>query len=217
LFSGIAGMTLQAPATDAHAALLDERRRLRRAARAARASLLPARRRQAQQSVLRHLLRGLCIKPGMRVAAYLAGPGEFDPAPLLAALHRRGVRLLVPRLSRVHPAGMGFAPLAAPLHRNRYGLLQPAAPPSCSLQTVDVVLVPLVAFDATGARLGMGGGFYDRALAFRRRRQHWRGPLLIGVAFAEQRVQRIPVLPWDVHLDAVLTDNGWIWPAENAS
>jgi 5-formyltetrahydrofolate cyclo-ligase len=210
-------MTQPASAEGANAALLDERQRLRRAARAARAALVPAKRHRAQQSALRHLLRGLYLKPGMRVAAYLAGPEEFDPAPLLAAMHRRGVRLLVPRLSRVHPARMGFAPLAAPLLRNRYGLLQPAAPPSCSLQSVDVALVPVVAFDVTGARLGMGGGFYDRALAFRHRRQRWRGPLVIGIAFAEQRVERIPVLPWDVRLDAVLTDNGWIWPAENAS
>jgi 5-formyltetrahydrofolate cyclo-ligase len=198
-------------------ASLEQRAALRRAGRALRRSLDPQQRRFAQHAAVRHLQQLLQRRPALRVAGYLAAPGEFDPALLLAALHRRGARLYVPRLSRVHPAGMGFAPLAPPLRRNRFGLLEPAAQPNMSLQFCDLVLVPLVAFDARGYRLGMGGGFYDRALAFRHRRQRWRGPLLIGVAFGVQQVDRIPDLPWDVRLDAILTDNGWIKSAEDPS
>jgi 5-formyltetrahydrofolate cyclo-ligase len=200
------------PPTDAR---LQQRALLRRAGRALRRSLAPAQRHGAQQAAARHFLRLLRLRSLPRVAGYLAAAGEFDPAPLLAAAHRRGSRVYVPRLSRVHAAGMGFAPLAPPLRRNRYGLLEPAALPSISLQYCSVVLVPLVAFDRRGFRLGMGGGFYDRALAFRHRRPRWRGPLLIGVAFAAQEVARIPDLPWDVRLDAILTDNGWIKPLEH--
>jgi 5-formyltetrahydrofolate cyclo-ligase len=199
------------PPTEAR---LQQRALLRRAGRALRRGLEPAQRRSAQQAAARHFLSLLRLRTLPRVAGYLAAPGEFDPAPLLAAAQRRGARLYVPRLSRVHAAGMGFAPLAPPLRRNRYGLLEPAALPSISLQYCNVVLVPLVAFDRRGCRLGMGGGYYDRALAFRQRRERWRGPLLIGVAFGVQEVAQIPDLPWDVRLDAILTDNGWIKPLE---
>lgn len=206
------------PPTDSLAdAEQQQRALLRRAGRALRRSLPPARRRSAEQQAARHFLRLLQLRPASRVAGYLAAPDEFDPAPLLAAAHRRGSRLHVPRLSRVRAAGMGFTPLAPPLRRNRYGLLEPAAGPSLSLQYFNLVLIPLVAFDRRGFRLGMGGGYYDRALAFRHRRRRWRGPLLIGVAFGAQQVERIPDRSWDVRLDAVLTENGWIKPAESAS
>jgi 5-formyltetrahydrofolate cyclo-ligase len=196
---------------------LRQRAALRRGARALRRALDPSRRRSAEDTAVRHFLALIRLRPGLRVAGYLAAPGEFNPALLLAAARRRGASLYVPRLSRVHAAGMGFAPLAAPMRRNRYGLLEPAAPPRLSLQQCDLVLVPLVAFDRRCVRLGMGGGFYDRALAFRHRRRRWRGPLLIGVAYAEQEVAHIPELRWDVRLDAILTDNGWIRPAEDVS
>ncbi|MEZ5459018.1 MAG: 5-formyltetrahydrofolate cyclo-ligase [Steroidobacteraceae bacterium] len=194
---------------------LRRRAALRREARGRRRALDPALRRGAQDATLRHFVRVMRLQPARRIAGYLAGPDEFDPAPLMAAAHDQGARLFVPRLSRVHPAGMGFAPLAPPLRHNRYGLLEPVAAPCISLLQMDLVLVPLVAFDARGFRLGMGGGFYDRALAYRRRRQHWRGPLLLGLAFGTQQVDRIPELPWDVRLDAILTENGWLKSAED--
>jgi 5-formyltetrahydrofolate cyclo-ligase len=68
--------------------------------------------------------------------------------------------------------------------------------------------LPLVGFDAHGMRLGMGAGFYDRAFAYRRWRRAWRGPRLIGVAYAFQQVPRILAAQHDVHLDAVVTDKG---------
>jgi 5-formyltetrahydrofolate cyclo-ligase len=69
-----------------------------------------------------------------------------------------------------------------------------------------VLFVPLVAFDAQGNRLGMGGGYYDSSLAYLRMRRTFRKPKLIGVAYDFQRVAALPCEPWDVPLDAVLTD-----------
>jgi 5-formyltetrahydrofolate cyclo-ligase len=65
-----------------------------------------------------------------------------------------------------------------------------------------------VAFDRRGARLGHGAGFYDRALAFRRFRNHWRGPRLVGLAYAFQVVPHIPVTANDVFMDVIVTDGG---------
>ena len=64
--------------------------------------------------------------------------------------------------------------------------------------------MPLLGFDAQGGRLGQGGGYYDSTFAFRRLRQHWKKPRLVGLAFACQQVQTLPHEAWDVRLDTVL-------------
>jgi 5-formyltetrahydrofolate cyclo-ligase len=83
--------------------------------------------------------------------------------------------------------------------------------------SLDVVVLPLVGFDRRGNRLGMGAGYYDRAL---RRRldttRHWRRPRLVGVAFACQELPAIPVSPWDVPLDLIVTEHGVIVPARDS-
>jgi 5-formyltetrahydrofolate cyclo-ligase len=76
---------------------------------------------------------------------------------------------------------------------------------------LDLLLVPLVGFDADCNRLGMGGGFYDRTLAYLTRRTHWRRPRLVGIAHECQRVERLETGPWDVPLDAVATERRLYW------
>jgi 5-formyltetrahydrofolate cyclo-ligase len=73
-------------------------------------------------------------------------------------------------------------------------------------QQLDAVIVPLLGFDNNGNRLGMGGGYYDRSFAFRKQRRAWRRPLLIGVAYSFQQVDAIQTEPWDIPLDAVITE-----------
>jgi 5-formyltetrahydrofolate cyclo-ligase len=72
----------------------------------------------------------------------------------------------------------------------------------------DLIVVPLVGADGCGRRLGMGGGFYDRALSFRRARRHWRGPQLVGLAFDCQRAASVFAERFDVRLDALATESG---------
>ena len=71
----------------------------------------------------------------------------------------------------------------------------------------DLIVVPLVGVDAEGRRLGMGGGFYDRALDFRRHRRHWMGPRLVGLGFECQRADTVCADPWDVRLDSLATES----------
>jgi 5-formyltetrahydrofolate cyclo-ligase len=93
---------------------------------------------------------------------------------------------------------------------NRYGIAEPEhrhaeiIPP----RRLDVVLMPLVGFDAQGARLGSGAGFYDRSLHHLREGRRWRKPKLIGVAYECQRVARLQPDRWDVPLDGILTERG---------
>ena len=80
--------------------------------------------------------------------------------------------------------------------------------PGSGARFLDTIFCAGVAFDRRGARLGHGAGFYDRALAFRRFRNHWRGPRLVGLAYAFQVVPHIPVTANDVFMDVIVTDGG---------
>ncbi len=94
--------------------------------------------------------------------------------------------------------------------RNRLGIEEPQDTPSIGARWLDIVFLPLVGFDRFGLRLGTGGGFYDRAFAFRQARHAWHAPRLIGIAYAFQEVERISPHPHDVPLDAVITEKGII-------
>jgi 5-formyltetrahydrofolate cyclo-ligase len=204
-------MTTPPSATD----LARRRSTLRRELRAARRRVGAQARRDAAQAAARVLESTGWLRPGRRLAGYLAMPEEFDCALVLETARRHGTQVYVPRIARSRRPAMRFAPLAPPLRRNRYGLLEPDSPHTLHGSWLHIVLVPLVGFDARGARLGMGAGFYDRALEFRRRRTAWRGPKLIGLAFDLQRVESIPCAGWDVRLDGVLTESGLEFFPEN--
>ncbi|HWJ04186.1 MAG TPA: 5-formyltetrahydrofolate cyclo-ligase [Steroidobacteraceae bacterium] len=188
-------------------------RETRRALRARRRGLAPEQRLAAERSI-RRALDGLRIwRRGHRIAVFLGMPDEVDLRPCFAAAWRRGVRLYVPRILDLRRAEMTFVPLDrnARLARNRYGIDEPvvAIARRVAALNLDTVLVPLVGFDANGHRLGMGAGFYDRALRRRLDRANaFRRPLLVGVAYAAQQVDRIPRESWDVPLDLVVTERG---------
>ena len=171
----------------------------RKALRAVRRAVPPVERRRAAQAAARHLARACRRWQARHVALYLGIPEELDTQPLIAAL--RGARLYAPRVGR--DGALRFARLAPPLRRNRYGIREPAAlrcPPR-----LDLIVLPLVAFDAQGRRLGMGGGYYDRLLA---RARAFRRPLRVGFGFAAQEVAAVPAGARDVRLDAVVTERG---------
>ncbi len=97
------------------------------------------------------------------------------------------------------------------LRPNRFGIAEPVYRPSRQRKvwTLDLVLMPLVGFDESGGRLGMGGGFYDRSLAYRSRRKNGHKPTLLGLAHECQKVDKLPLERWDVSLHATVTDLRW--------
>ena len=187
---------------------LEARKALRRELRARR-RLLPAEMRAlAARRIASHVARCFPFRPGQRVALYSPLPHELDVAPLarLARLHR--CRIYLPRIIDRRKHRMSFVEARGALLPNRLGILEPRSARAISPRRLDLVFLPLVGFDASGMRLGMGGGYYDRAFAFLRLRTAWHRPKLIGLGFAMQRVAALTRAPHDLHLDAVVTEEG---------
>jgi 5-formyltetrahydrofolate cyclo-ligase len=148
------------------------------------------------------------------VGAYWSADGEIDPLPLLRLAHARHKRCFLPVL-RPHPHRklwfLEYSP-GDPLRKNRFGIHEPRLRNRRIRLpwALDLLLVPLVGFDAGCNRLGMGGGYYDSTLAYLRLRQRWHRPLLVGIAHECQRVDRIDARPWDIPLEAVVTEQ-WVY------
>ena len=192
-------------------------RAMRRRLRELRGGLDPIERAAAERAIRATLERLGLFRRGAHVALYLPMRGEVDVRPCLAVARRRGTRLYVPRIVSRRRCRMLFAPWTTDgVHRNNaFGIAEPCtAAGARPVIGLDAVVLPLVGFDAAGNRLGMGAGYYDRALRRRLERDtQWRRPRLVGVAYACQQVPAIPASPWDVPLDLVVTERGVIVPA----
>ena len=167
-----------------------------------------ARRTLLEEQLASHLT-GLCASARV-VAGY--SPLGSEISPLLAIEEARAVGRIV-AFPAFHNPGKPFRFLAGdPLSPGPFGIMQPKA--SAPAVDPDLVLVPLIAVDSNGARLGRGKGHYDRVLGKLRRS----GARLIGVGWSMQRLDSaIPTDPWDVHLDAFASPKGLDWFQRSAS
>jgi len=159
------------------------------------------------------------FRHSLKISAYIATQGEISLNPWIASARRQ--RIYTPKLYEPLEPRLRFAPINAQTRwgRNRFNILEPVGHwgQTLSAQQLDIILTPLVAFDRQGYRLGMGGGYYDRSLAFRRTRKHWQRPLLVGVAHSCQEYPALPHQPWDVPLDVIITEQEIIYPAAHSS
>lgn len=182
--------------------------RIRRQVRARRGALAAGAARAAARRAVHRLWSLPCLARARSLALYLPADGEIDCTPLAIQAWRRGRQVFLPVISG---GTLRFAPFhsRSELRANRFGIPEPVTPRRQwrTARQLDVIVAPLVAFDLHGHRLGMGGGFYDRTLAFLARRSCARRPHFIALAF---ELQKIPVLhsdAWDVRLDAVVTES----------
>ncbi len=182
---------------------------IRRHCRAARQALTAGQQRAHAEAVARQVVCLRWLQRARRIGFYHASDGELNPAIIAERLSKRQWHL--PVLRRLKPNRLWFARYRRGdvLIANRYRIGEPApARRRLSAMQLDVLLVPVVAFDATGQRLGMGGGFYDRTLSALRSRHSWRRPKLIGLAHELQRIDALSPRPWDVRLDVIVTEAG---------
>jgi 5-formyltetrahydrofolate cyclo-ligase len=203
-----------------------ERQRLRRELRQRRSSLSPSQRAKAHRQFARLLLSShwssQLLRADRRIAVYFAYGHEADLAHVIKLARQRRCTLYLPVITDFRHSRMRFVryEVDSAMRVNRYGIAEPdhrhaetgraetGRAEIIPARHLDVVLLPLVGFDAQGWRLGSGAGFYDRSLHHLREGRRWRKPKLIGVGYECQRVARLQPDRWDVPLDGILTERG---------
>jgi 5-formyltetrahydrofolate cyclo-ligase len=182
---------------------------LRKQLRAVRRTMSVAEHGRRSLAAVEQVMRHRLFSAGKRVALYLPFDGELQTSALITAARRRGVQIFVPVITDRRHCRMRFYPLEGTTEPGTFGISVPRLrtiplPP----RWLDLIIVPLVGVDCDGWRLGMGGGYYDRALEFRKRRRYWKGPQLLGLAFDCQRIGEKFADDWDMRLDSLATETG---------
>ena len=175
---------------------------LRQRARDKRATLSQDGRADAAKAAAGYFFKAIALPPGAIVAAYWPIRDELDCKPVLTRLMDSGQPVCLPVvLGDEQPLELRLWEQGAPLYEAGFGTL---APSELAPQVEpDVIIMPLLGFDARGTRLGYGGGYYDRTLAKLKKR-----PRLVGIAFAAQELDAIPRESHDVPLDVIVTEHG---------
>jgi 5-formyltetrahydrofolate cyclo-ligase len=167
-----------------------------------RRDALPADARKAAAETIAVRKFPLAIAAGIIISGFMPLKSEINPLPLLQKLAEAGARLVLPAIAgRGKPLIMRAWEFGAPLDRGQWGIREPK--PDAAEVEPDILLVPLLAFDRAGYRLGYGAGYYDMTI---HRLRALKPVTAVGMAFAAQEVPKIPTTPRDERLDLVLTE-----------
>jgi 5-formyltetrahydrofolate cyclo-ligase len=189
------------PSVISSASIEESKSALRREA-TARRDALPADVRQAAVETMAARKFPLATPPGTTVSGFMPMKTEINPLPLLRKLAEAGVGLALPVVAgRGKPLVMRAWRWGEELGSGVWGIREPK--PDAPELDPDILLVPLLAFDRAGYRLGYGGGYYDLTIAGLRARK---AVTAVGIAFAAQEVAVVPTTPRDARLDLVLTE-----------
>lgn len=186
---------------------------LRRQLRERRKAVTASQRRTAGHSLVRFALRHRLLSRKRRIGIYIPAKGEIDVLPLLGRALRMGAQCFLPVVPGRWKKKLWFSRLGKRPEwvLNRYGIPEYRHPLARVVRAygLDLLFIPLLGFDSRGYRLGMGGGYYDASLVHLKRLHVWKRPRVVGVAFSLQEVDRVPNDPWDIPLDALLTESGF--------
>lgn len=188
---------------------MSDDRAILRARMSVRRNELGARQRVEAAAGVLHSLEALPeFMTDANVAGYWAVRGELPLNLAVAALKRRDQHYFLPMLGEARQLHFAEYRENTELQANRFGIPEPAAAAGEQRRARDmhVILLPLLAFDRHGQRLGTGGGWYDTTLAFLRDAARPTRPLLVGVGYAFQEVEAVPAESWDLPLDYIATD-----------
>lgn len=182
------------------------RQQLRHDLRHARRALTKAQLELHSLAMAKQLTASPLFRSARRIAAYIAADGEMDPVFVIDQAWSMGKAVYLPVLSPFQ-SRLHFAPFTpdTTMVLNRFGIPEPDIHPRhyINAHQLSLILMPLVGFDAQRNRMGMGGGFYDRSLAFSKYRP---APRLVGLAHECQRVDALPCESWDIPLHRVITE-----------
>lgn len=192
---------------------VQERQHLRQSLRARRRALNTTEQQHHAQQLVRQLMKVPQFMRAQYFALYMANDGEINPWPVAEQLWKMKRKTYLPVLRPDRQGELWFVEFTAetPMKTNQFGIPEPDFRQHHRLPAarLDMALMPLVGFDRTGARLGMGGGYYDRSFAFKQRAPKGR-PYLIGLAHACQEVESLALANWDIPLFGVATEREFI-------
>jgi 5-formyltetrahydrofolate cyclo-ligase len=189
----------------------EDRKTIRLEKRRARRELSSKQQKRAALSLAHQLRKAPYFHRAKRIAVYLANDGEIDLSPLIKLCWKLKKSVYLPVLHPVRHNRLWFTNYQSntQMNQNRYKIWEPKLKRSHTpAWAVDLVLMPLVAFDQRGGRMGMGGGYYDRTFEFTQKKGFMHGPKLIGVAHELQKVEQLPIQSWDVPMHGIATDKG---------
>lgn len=186
---------------------------LRKSLRQQRQQLTLQQQQHHQILACQHLINSSYLEKAKKVAVFLSQDGELGTEQVINTLLQNAqIELFLPALETQPDWHMGFSPyrIDSKMRNNRFNIPEPDVPYELHQtgQEMDLVLMPLVGFDLAGHRMGMGGGFYDRTFAFKLNNPQVKNPILVGWAHSCQQTEQLPNEPWDVPLDAVITEKG---------
>ena len=179
---------------------------LRARAKKARRSMSDWQRQECSTVIARRFLNDRSYRSARRIACYLPTWDEVDTRSVIAQAWRSGKKIFLPVIDGAHVMRFTETHPDTVLTLNRYGIWQPEADESVRLLALDLVVTPVVVFDDSGHRIGMGGGFYDRCFRHLKHRRFWLRPKLVGFAFSCQRTEKILPNPWDIRMSQVFSD-----------
>lgn len=182
---------------------------LRNELRARRRQLNEPERQAKDASINLFLTRFISKHHPATIAAFWPFDGEPNLLPVLAAADQQGTHIVLPVIVQ-NPTGPSLIfrrwSAGTEMKKSTYGIPEPCETPEVPLCDIDLVLMPLVGWDESGNRLGMGAGYYDRALQPFSQSDT---PIRVAVAYQLQQISRVPVEPWDIRLHMVLSESGW--------
>lgn len=187
---------------------LSSRAEIRKKIRKSRQSLSASCQNEAEKNLMINFIQHISLPKNARIGVYLSNDGELGTEQLIQKLRESKHQVYLPVIHPFNGATLLFQLYEknSPMKSNRYGILEPQLNCShiCPLYELDYLLMPLVAFDAQGNRLGMGGGYYDKTLTNYYAQGHQK-PVLLGLAHDCQKVPLLPIEAWDVPLQKILT------------
>lgn len=184
----------------------DTRKHLRKV----RSSLTLLQQKQATEKVAQQITARSFFLEARSIGVYLCNDGEIDPTNIVKRAIELEISCFLPVIAKQGENTLNFAAYdpSTPLMKNKFDILEPFASDQLLRHPseLDVIFLPLVGFDRSGSRIGMGGGYYDRALAFMDTEEKTK-PTLVGLAHSCQEIRHIDRQLWDIPLHLIATEN----------
>lgn len=193
--------------SDSVSTLANSQSAIREAAKTARAQMTVEQRQQASVKIAERVLATNLFNDATRIACYVPMQTEVDTWPIIKRAWQLNKRIFAPVIQKNYKLRFQQFDSESELFTGPLGLQEPRYGQSVDANSLHLVLLPLVAFDLQRNRIGMGGGYYDRAFSFLSNSSNTTKPVLAGLAFDCQNIEKIIPNPWDIRLFRLFTQS----------